>query len=513
LKRRAKKAAGTNAVIYCRVSTEDQVDNLSLPTQRERSIAFCQKSGWPVAQIFTDEGKSAKTTQREAFQDMLNFCKDAKHQVGYVVVHDLSRFSRNMGDQLITIAQLSSVGVVLRSVLENFDETPSGKLMRNVTGSFNQFENERKAERTILGMKQAAGMGRFPFKAPLGYINVSAHTGRNLIADPNSAPLIRKAFELAVTGLHTKTEILKTVTNLGLRTTKGKTLSSQTFQKILLNPIYAGWVVIPSWGLKNRGSFDALVSDQLFEDVQDVLAGRTKKVSAHARNHPDFPLRVFVRCQKCGTPLTGSWSTGRTIKYAYYRCRLSGCAGVNVGREVLERKFVELLEWLTPDGSLLPLFKQTVRDVWKRRQGDSEAIFKLSQKKLVTATQKKDQLVDALLDKRIDQHTYDQQVIRLSKENEETERELRAAEAEFIDLEAVLAFAEKIISRPARLWVESALDQKQRLQTVYFPGGLSFDGVEFGTGTTSLLFNILKGFAANDDDLASPTGFEPVLPP
>jgi len=46
--------------------------------------------------------------------------------------------------------------------MENVDETSASKLMRNIYGAFNQFDNDRKAERTKLGMKRSAAMGRFP---------------------------------------------------------------------------------------------------------------------------------------------------------------------------------------------------------------------------------------------------------------------------------------------------------------------------------------------------------------
>jgi site-specific DNA recombinase len=133
------------AVIYCRVSTKEQVQNLSLATQQSRCVEFCTKNGWTVLKIFRDEGESAKTADRPAFRQMLAFCQAKTDAVHYVVVHDLSRFSRDMGDQVCVIAQLENVGVRLRSVMENVDETAAGKLMRNVYGAFNQFDNDRKA--------------------------------------------------------------------------------------------------------------------------------------------------------------------------------------------------------------------------------------------------------------------------------------------------------------------------------------------------------------------------------
>jgi hypothetical protein len=50
-----------------------------------------------------------------------------------------------------------------------------------------------------------------------------------------------------------------------------------------MNPIYAGWVVIPRWGVKERGSFEAVVAQERFDKVQDVLSGKSVSVTAHLR--------------------------------------------------------------------------------------------------------------------------------------------------------------------------------------------------------------------------------------
>ena len=514
MKTKAPVQRTPRAVIYTRVSTEEQTANLSLATQGEKCRAYCVENGFEIVQTFVDGGRSAKTTQRDAFQKMITFCTKRQNLIGYVVVQDLSRFSRNMEDQTKTMTQLTLAGVVVRSVMEDLDESSSGKLMRNIHGAINQFENDRKSEKTVTGMQKAASLGRFPFKAPLGYINISAHVGHNLIPDPKSAPLIRKAFQLAAEGVHKKTEILRIVTRLGLQTSKGLPLTTQTFQKMLHNPLYAGWVFIPTWGLRYRGSFEALIEDELFQRVQDILSGKRLTVSSHERNHPDFPLRVFVTCNRCGKPITGSWSTSRMKKkYAYYRCRSKSCGAVNIKRDLLEAKFISLLEGLTPDKEMIPILSNSIRVAWQHRKGDSEALYAAVQAKLAKAKLRKNQLVDALFDGKINQQTYDEQLVRLDEENGTIMRELREAEVQFVDLDGVLAFAEKIVSRPARLWVESSIDQRQRLQTLFFPSGITFDGQEFGTGATSSFFNVLRVPDGQKELLASPTGFEPVSSP
>ena len=515
MKRAKRVIARTNAVIYCRVSTEEQVGNYSLTTQEQRSIGYCSQQGWPVVKIFKDEGQSAKTALRPEFQKVLEYCKDERNGVGFFVVNDLSRFSRNAADQGAIRARLITTGVVLRSVSEPIDETSSGSLMANVLAALNQFDNDRKSERTKEGMQKAASLGRFTFRAPLGYKNVPRRSNSpSLEHDPISCGQVKKAFELASTGLHSTAEVLRIVTGLGLRTTKGKPVPAQTFQRMLINPLYAGWVSCPGLEVNNvRGDFQPIIDQKCFDAVQDILAGRRPNLTSYERNNPDFPLRRFVRCGKCGTSLTGSWSSGRHTKYAYYHCPKKSCLAVNVKQEKLQSSFLNWLEWLTPQQEAMDEIKDTIRTVWKQREGDAQDLQRVLIRKSEKIETRKTTLVNRWLDGDIDQDGYKEQIARLSLEIDEVKQQLRATEFEHIELEGVLAFAEKIVKRPSRLWVESSLGQRQRLQETLFPNGISFDGEQFGTDSTSLFFSLIGKVSSQDYDLVSPTGFEPVLPP
>jgi len=79
---------------------------------------------------------------------MIKFCKEPRNAVGYLVVHDLSRFARTVADQEATIIELKTAGVSLCSVMNPTEETASGRMYRNMTGVFNQYDNELKAEKT-----------------------------------------------------------------------------------------------------------------------------------------------------------------------------------------------------------------------------------------------------------------------------------------------------------------------------------------------------------------------------
>ena len=80
---------------------------------------------------------------------------------------------------------------------------------------------------------------------------------------------------------------------------------------LLRNHLYAGIVDVPEYGVRaKRGDFEPLISEDVFDRVQAVLAGRVPSTMPQQRAHPDFPLRAVVRCEFCGRGLTGSWSKG-----------------------------------------------------------------------------------------------------------------------------------------------------------------------------------------------------------
>lgn len=459
--------------------------------------------------------QSARTVQREAFQSMLEFIRAKKESVGYVVVHDLSRFARNMEDQIEVISNLHTEGVLLRSVMEDVDETAAGKMVTNMHGLINQFFSDRNAERTRLGMEKAAKEGKFPFKAPLGYVNVRAvRGGANLLPDPERAPLISKAFELYSVGNLSRAELLRKLTNLGLTSASGKRLTAQSLENILRNPAYAGRVVIANWGIDEQGGFDPLVSLATFQRVQDIMDGKNRAVVPHVRNNEDFPLRVFVRCAHCREPLTGSWSKGRSRHYAYYRCRNRDCLTVKVRKDTLERDFLALLHRLTPTQDFLELFRDIVLTVWENKQTQTKEEMASLQRGLKALAARKNTLVDRYLDGRIDEGTYQEQTARMREEIVDTETRLHQVSADDEDIEALLTFSNRILADPATLWTDSTIENRQRLQQVLFPDGLVYSKQDgFGTTPTSSAFNALADFHTSESNLASPMGFEPMLSP
>lgn len=76
---------------------------------------------------------------------------------------------------------------------------------------------------------------------------------------------------------------------------------------------------------------------------------------------------------------------------------------------------------------------------------------------------------------------------------------------EELDVEGILAFAERIVPRASDLWVQAPLDYRQRLQQPFFPEGIAYDGNRFNrTAATALLFKYLEPAERAEESLASP---------
>jgi site-specific DNA recombinase len=499
-------------VIYCRVSTVEQVENYSLETQEKTCREWAAKNGYSIAAVYVEEGESAKTTNRPKFQQAISFCLKHRKTVGVILVYKMNRFARNAADQTYVDSFLHRYGISVRSATEHFDDSSAGNLMKNMLASFNQFDNDLRGENTLSGMKAALMDGIFPWKAPAGFLSCRTAEGQPTLShDPQRAPLIKRAFELFSTGNYSQRKVLEVVTSEGLRTRSGKRVSPQTFNAWMRNPIYAGILFARKWGIRSKGNFPPVVPEEMFNKVQAILDGKRQIITAYKKNHPDFPLRNFVRCKGCGKPLTASWSRGRSSKYAYYRCP-KGC--VTVRREQMEKIFVEALERLTLSDDHLQLFKSVVEQTWERKHGEAEKLASETKSGLQIVKRRKNLLLDALLDGRIKQQDYSDRMEALDAEIENLENRLAESEIDELDVQAVIRFAEKVLHHPSVLWSNAELDNKQRLQKLYFPDGLNLNEEGgFGTAKHRSIFNDLDELMVENSKLASPTGFEPVLSP
>jgi site-specific DNA recombinase len=504
------------AVIYTRVSSEEQVTNQSLDVQEKACREYCDRSGWSVVRVYREEGESAKTADRTILRKMLADLRTTAGAAEYVVVYDTSRFARDVYVHTSLKQLLMKAGAQLRAATQPLEDTAAGRAIEGVFAVFNQLDNELKAEKVEAGMREILGRGGWPWRAPLGYLNVKQDGRKMVVPDPQRARLIRRAFEGVASG-DSPAEVLERVTAGGLTTSTGRSLRLQELHRLLRSPFYHGTVRASQWGIEAKGAHDALVDPTTFAQVQLQLSGRsgTAWSAPRKKQHPEFPLRGFVRCEACQRPLTAANSRGKLGRYyAYYRCWEKSCRMVQIRAEKLEEQFSELLQRVELASGMVRLVEAALLELWQELRRESVQEAAVVKRRITELELRKKRLVQAYVyDQALDRATYDQEMGGLDEALTFAHLELRDSEIEGFDMEASLGFARVVMSRTCQLWEQSDADQKRRLQTLVFPEGVTFNGKAFGTPVTALIFNLLGPDLDGVAQMVSPAGFEPALLP
>lgn len=103
---------------YCRVSTDLQLDGVSLEVQEARIAQYCTEHDYTLVKIYK-EAVSGKNVKREKLQLLLAEVQPRE----IVVVVDLSRLSRTTLDALQLIDRFSNMNVGFVAITQPFDTT------------------------------------------------------------------------------------------------------------------------------------------------------------------------------------------------------------------------------------------------------------------------------------------------------------------------------------------------------------------------------------------------------
>ncbi len=116
-------------------------------------------------------------------------------------------------------------------------------------------------------------------------------------------------------------------------------------------------------------------------------------------------------------------------------------------------------------------------------------------------------LVEAFVYKAaIDENTYNEEQHNLDQQISLADLEYLEAHEDEIDVEGALNFSEYVLSNAGRLWVESDLSGKQRLQQALFPRGVTFDNSSIATPVASSIFYAIADALALGEEFGCPPG-------
>ncbi len=500
-----------NGYIYIRVSTKEQVDGNSLEDQEKSVRALFAKMSVNVVGLYADKGESAKTTNRPDFLRMTDDCRKNKGKVQFVGVYKIDRFARHAADHQAVKTLLLRYGVQLVSATEPFDDTAPGHLMENVTAAFAQFDNEVRSERSKQGMKSSFEKGYWQWTPPLGYRRILSTNGKSTIEfDSGKGPLLLWGLNEFTKGIFTQMEVLKKLTRRGLRNNDGSKISPQTFQRILRNKFYAGFVVSPKWQIEAKGQHEALISLEVWLRIQKILDGELTAKGLRPKLRADFPLKHFVCCPVCSKPLTGSYSTGRGGRYGYYHCYKVPRHNAYFSKTDLERDFQEYLPHVSASEGRLQLLKAVIIDTWQTKKKESGQDLEKFGVQIAELEEKQRKTIDLIRDEIL---TREMGKIELGRIESQI-NEVRLAKAETgsdkFDVGTAADKWVRSLKKPDRFWLNlKEVEQKVKFQQLVFPEGVVYHNPGFGTPRTGLLFQLIPEPATDKSRLVHPEGVGP----
>lgn len=293
-----------------------------------------------------------------------------------------------------------------------FENTPEGIMMLQMVMSQSQYFSAKLSKDVKRGNAQKRKNGGLTGRAPEGYLNQrTSTTGRGtaiVIKDPERFPLIRKAFDLFLTGEYSAQGIHTIMSEeWGYRTLKrnktgGGAISKASIYKIFRNVRYAGLVPDPYDPERfYKADFPAMITTDEYDKVQ-MLLGRDGMPRLASRKQ--FALRGFIRCGKCGCAITAELKrkqlkNGHVKTYTYYHCtgrKAGGCEqrGLNMREDVLYEQLLSLLDAYELHPKMLEWAMDALRDFAKGEIEECVDVQAAQRNSIVGTQNQLDKLLD-----------------------------------------------------------------------------------------------------------------------
>lgn len=294
------------AAIYLRISLDQTGEGLAVDRQRDACQAIITARGWERVDEYVDNSISATDSKRvRPGYDALMEGLDAG-RFDAVVCYDLDRLTRQPRqlEDWIDRAETGALALVTANGEADLT-TDAGRLFARIKLAVARSEVERKSARQRDAARQRSEIGR----PPLG-VRLTGYTSAGELV-PHEAETIRRMFADFHAGLPLRA-IARSLEAEGIKTRHGREWNPSSVRSTLVNPRYAGRAIYQGVETGQRGAWEPLVDDAMFEAVQAGLKDPNRRTqTSTARKHLGSGLYL---CGVCDRPVS-AWTGGR------YRCR------------------------------------------------------------------------------------------------------------------------------------------------------------------------------------------------
>lgn len=443
--------------LYARKSSEAEDRQVaSIESQIEELKNIASIEGLTIIDILF-ESCSAKAPGRPIFNKMLTRIR--KGEAKGILCWKLDRLARNPvdGGQITWMLQRGIIQHI-QTYERSYYPWDNVLMMSVEFGMANQYVIDLSLN-VKRGLNKKVKEGIFPACAPLGYLNSPDRESGNkiIVEDPDRFVLIRRMWNLMLTGNYTPPQILKIAnTEWGFKTPKhrtqgGKPLCRSSIYNIFNNPFYYGYFEWPKSSTQlHKGMHRPMITEKEFETVQRLL----HKPFSTAPRKREFPFTGILSCGECGCAITAEeknqiicpdcklkFAIGektacpgcaipikkmvnpKILRYTYYHCTKKKvdvkCKQKSLTQDEFLNQFQEFLKGIQINKKYLAWSLSHLR---KKQKSDDEFRQKeeLSKKAAVKDIDKKlNALVDMRINNEIDEHLFNQKKGLLTRQKEQ----------------------------------------------------------------------------------------------
>lgn len=466
------------ADLYIRVSTDEQADKgYSQRNQEEMLRKYCDNHSIQVRDIIYED-HSAKTFNRPEWKKLLHHLRKNRNKTDLILFTKWDRFSRNAGDAYQMINELRDLNVEPQAIEQPLDlSIPENKMMLAFYLAAPEVENDRRALNVFYGMRRARKEGRYMGLAPVAYKNKVDESGNKYIAPKEpDASVLRWAFEQLATGVYNTEQVWKKAKEKGLKCSKN------AFWQVIRNPLYYGKIFIPKFKDEEsclvQGQHEPIITEELFEKVQDVLDGRGRKYRSKIQTRSEFPLRGFLICPKCGKILTGSKSKGCTRYYAYYHCR-KGCS-YRIQTQEMSDALEQELQGYIPSEEILDVFHVLIAETYNDLTSDIQASKRQLSGQVKDYENRIAHIKDLLATNKIDPSDYLEIKTRYSSSLEQLNTTLNSFKDKVPSLEILLCRDIKSVMKLDKIFRDGNDEDARAVISMLYPEKIIFNEEGFG---------------------------------
>ena len=464
------------AVIYCRVSTQEQTQRDALAVQVQEAQNAVKSNEWVLVDQYIEMESGTTKHGRSEYMRLLDDIKD-KNKFDIIVIKSLDRLNRSAKNWYLFVEELVNNDKLLyiymdRAFYKTDDRLISGvkailaeQYSRDLSSKINNaHEYRQKNGTTVLINNNTYGYVKNPDKS------VSIH--------PEEAEMIRKIYRLAAQGCGSRT-ISKILYQDGIRNRTGNQLEESSIRRIIKNPLFKGVVVMnkrhfdferkkeiknpESEWIYHQGLVPAIVEEELWEKANKMLKLSAAQVKGAGRQKKHRELYDFsgkLICGECGAPyyktfrrqyanpehVIVEWRCSSYLKHGrkkqevaegtnqskewgadeqeLRRGQITGCDNIHLKQEGLERMMRELsgqlFAWQDEENMIRRIIK-ILSEVLLT--GETHLKKEEVEKNLMAVRNRKSRLLDLLLDNTISKQGYKSKQKELEQEEQRwTER-------------------------------------------------------------------------------------------